>query len=52
MTFGIPVPSSNINATNFLEHSASYPYSDLIHLATNSTFYYSLKVVQIGCKSR
>jgi hypothetical protein len=46
MNFGIPIPSSNINATNFAEHQVPYPTPDLRYLRPNETFYYPLKIVQ------
>jgi hypothetical protein len=46
LNFGIPVPSSNINATNFAEHSEPYPDPYLRYLRPNETFYYPLKIVQ------
>ena len=46
MNFGIPVPSSNVNATNFAEHRIPYPYPDLRNLGVNATFYYPLEIRQ------
>ena len=46
LTFGIPIPSRNFNATNYMNHSVSYPYPDLRNLEANSTFYYPLQIVQ------
>jgi hypothetical protein len=43
---GIPIPSSNINATNFAEHHEPYPDPYLRYLKQNVTFYYPLKIVQ------
>jgi hypothetical protein len=44
--FGIPIPSYDFNATNFMNHRVPYPYPDLRHLVTNSTFYYPLQILQ------
>ena len=44
--FGIPIPTLNINATNFMGHKDPYPYSDLKIIAANDTFYYPLKIVE------
>jgi hypothetical protein len=44
--FGIPVPSSNINATNFIGHRVPYPEPDVRNIGVNQTFYYPLKIVQ------
>ncbi|CAF3514014.1 unnamed protein product, partial [Rotaria sp. Silwood2] len=46
LTFGIPIPSYNVNATNFMNHRV--PYSDpyLRNLGPNSTFYYPLQLLQ------
>jgi hypothetical protein len=44
--FGIPVPSSNVNATNFMDHRVPYPTPDLRYLGPNSTFYYPLRILQ------
>ena len=46
LDFGIPVPSSNINATNFMDHQVPYPYPDLRNLGSNSTFFYPLQILQ------
>ena len=46
MNFGITVPASNINATNFVEHRVPYPDPDLRLIRENSTFYYPLRVLQ------
>jgi hypothetical protein len=46
LNFGIPVPSSNINATNFVEHREPYPDPYLRYLQPNATFYYPLKILQ------
>ena len=46
INFGIPVPSYNVNATNFMNHSVPYPYPDLRDLSSNSTFYYPLQILQ------
>jgi hypothetical protein len=50
LTFGIPLPSYNVNATNFMNHPAPYPYPDLRNLSVNSTFYYPLLIVQSPIK--
>jgi hypothetical protein len=50
LTFGISIPSYNFNATNYMNHSVPYPFPDLRNLATNSTFYYPLKIVQSPIK--
>jgi hypothetical protein len=44
--FGIPVPSSNVNATNFAEHREPYPDPYLRYLGPNATFYYPLQIHQ------
>ena len=44
--FGIPVPSLNVNATNFMHHSIPYPDPDLRNLSANSTFYYPLHILE------
>lgn len=41
-TFGIPLPSANVNATNYMNHPVSYKYLDLRNLTINSTFYYPI----------
>ena len=46
MNFGVPIPASNINATNFVEHRVPYPDPDLRIIRENSTFYYPLRVLQ------
>jgi hypothetical protein len=46
LNFGIPIPLSNINATNFMNHHVPYPDPDLRYLAVNSTFYYPLQILQ------
>jgi hypothetical protein len=44
LSFGIVLPSYNVNATNFMNHSVPYPDPDLRNLDSNSTFYYPLQV--------
>ena len=46
LTFGIQIPSYNVNATNFMNHSVPYPDPDLRNLKTNSTFFYPLQIHQ------
>jgi hypothetical protein len=46
LTFGIPIPSYNVNATNYMNHPVPYRYPDLRNLSVNSTFYYPLQVFQ------
>jgi hypothetical protein len=46
LKFGIPIPSSNVNATNFVGHQVPYPNPDLRNLGPNSTFYYPLLILQ------
>ena len=46
MNFGIPVPSTNINATDYMEHLVQYPQPYLKYPQVNTTFYYPLKIVQ------
>jgi hypothetical protein len=46
LTFGIPIPSYNVNATNFMNHQVPYAYPDLRYLGPNSTFYYPLQILQ------
>jgi hypothetical protein len=50
LTFGIPIPSYNFNATNYMNHSVPYPYPDLRNLTANSTFYYPLQIFQSPIK--
>jgi hypothetical protein len=43
LNFGIRVPSSNVNATNFMNHQDPYPYPYIGRVEkVNSTFYYPL----------
>lgn len=44
LDFGIPIPSLNVNATNFMNHSVPYPDPDLRNLQVNSTFFYPLQI--------
>jgi hypothetical protein len=46
MNFGIPIPASNINATNFVEHREPYPDPYVEYIVANATFYYPLRVLQ------
>jgi hypothetical protein len=46
LNFGIPIPSKNFNATNFMNHQVPYPWPDVSHIGANNTFYYPLKIVQ------
>ena len=46
LDFGIRIPSLNINATNFMNHSVPYPDPDLRNLLPNATFYYPLQIHQ------
>ncbi len=46
LNFGIPIPSKNFNATNFMNHQIPYPWPDISHIGANNTFYYPLKIVQ------
>jgi hypothetical protein len=46
LNFGIPIPSSNVNATNFMGHYVPYPFPDLRDLQSNSTFFYPLQIRQ------
>ena len=46
MNFGLPIPSLNINATNFMRHFEPYPTPDVRYTPPNSTFYYPLLVHQ------
>ena len=48
--FGIPIPSSNFNATNFMGHHVPYPDPDLRNLNPNSTFFYPIQVHQSPMK--
>ena len=50
LTFGIPVPSYNVNATDYMNHSIPYRYPDLRNLTSNSTFYYPIQIVQSPIK--
>jgi hypothetical protein len=45
--FGIPIPSYNVNATNYADHRVPYPTPDLRYLSPNSTFYYPLQILRI-----
>lgn len=44
--FGIPIPSSNNNATNFVDHRVPYPDPDVRDISTNATFHYPLQIHQ------
>jgi hypothetical protein len=44
--FGIPVPSANINATNYMHHFVPIATPDLRYLQPNSTFHYPLQLRQ------
>ena len=47
LKFGIPVPSSNVNATNYTSHRDPYPFPYVGHIENvNSTFYYPLLIHQ------
>lgn len=46
LNFGIMIPSLDVNATNFMNHSVPYPDPDLRNLQINSTFFYPLQVHQ------
>jgi hypothetical protein len=46
LKFGVLIPSSNINATNFMNHKVPYPDPDLRNLGPNSTFYYLLQILR------
>ncbi len=46
LIFGIPIPSSNVNATNYMNHPQSFRYPDLRNLTINSTFYYPIQIFQ------
>ena len=46
LTFGIPVPTMNFNATNYMNHPPSFQYPDLRNLTINSTFYYPIQIFQ------
>jgi hypothetical protein len=46
LNFGIPVPSSNVNATNFAEHREPCPDPYLRYLRPNATFFYPLQIHQ------
>jgi hypothetical protein len=46
LNFGIPVPSSGVNATNYVEHREPFPDPYLRYLGVNATFYYPLKITQ------
>ena len=46
LTFGIPLPSYNFNATNYMNHPVTFPFPDLRNLTANSTFYYPLQIFQ------
>lgn len=44
--FGIPIPSLNFNATNFMGHQVPYPDPDLRNLGAGATFHYPLQILQ------
>jgi hypothetical protein len=44
--FGIPIPSSNVNATHYMRHYVPDPHPDLRFLEPNSTFYYPIQIRQ------
>ncbi len=46
LNFGIPVPSSGVNATNYVEHREPFTDPYLRYLGVNATFYYPLKITQ------
>ena len=46
MNFGIPVPSTNINATNYMDHLIPILEPYIAYPQINTTFYYPLKIVQ------
>ena len=46
LTFGIPIPSRNVNATNYMNHPPSFHYPDLRNLTINSTFYYPIQIFE------
>jgi hypothetical protein len=46
LNFGIPIPSSNVNATNYAEHRVPFPDPYLRYLQPNATFYYPLQIRQ------
>jgi hypothetical protein len=46
LNFGIPIPTKNFNATNFMDHQVPYPWPDISHIGANNTFYYPLRIVQ------
>ena len=48
--FGIPIPSLNFNATNFMGHRVPYLNPDLRYLFPNSTFFYPIQIHQSPMK--
>ena len=50
LNFGISIPSSNVNATNFMGHRQPYSDPDLRNLNPNSTFFYPLQIHQSPVK--
>jgi hypothetical protein len=46
LTFGIPIPSYNVNATNFMNHHVPYSNPYLMNLGPNSIFYYPIQITQ------
>ncbi|CAF4751996.1 unnamed protein product, partial [Rotaria sp. Silwood1] len=50
MTFGIPMPSYDVNATNFMNYHEPYTDPYLRYLGSNSTFYYPLLIQQSSMK--
>ena len=50
LTFGIPLPAYDFNATNYMTHPASLPHPDLRNLTVNSTFFYPIQIFQSPMK--
>ena len=50
LNFGISIPSSNVNVSNFMGHRQPYSDPDLRNLNPNSTFFYPLQIHQSPVK--
>ena len=50
LTFGIPLPAYNFNATNYMGHPTTLHYPDLRNLTANSTFFYPIQIFQSPIK--
>ena len=50
LTFGIPLPAYNFNATIYMKHPVSPRFPDLRNLTINSTFFYPIQIFQSPIK--